>query len=146
MFVGRLTRSVDAKGRLLVPSEMVRTLDASDREGYYLAPGNESLLVYTRSVFHRLADDMAAGEPLGNFDFNRAFFGQAAFRPADSMGRILLPEDLRQGAGIGGEAVLVGCGRYMEIWAVDRLEAKGPPPLPLDLLAARRKGEGGTSR
>lgn len=142
MFVGTYPRSVDGKGRLLVPAEMVRALDASDREGYYLAPGDGCALLFKRSTFHRLAAQLSTPTPFANAVFNRAFFGQSAWRAADSMGRILLTEDLRAACGIGGEAVLVGCGDYLEIWAPDRLEAaRKAGPSVVDLL----KGFGGAA-
>ena len=140
MFVGNFPRSVDGKGRLLVPAEMVRVLDASDREGYFLAPGDGCLFLFKKSTFHRLAQGLSSPTPFAHTRFNRAFFGQAAYRPADSMGRILLPEGLKEACGIAREAVLVGCGEYLEIWAADRLAAaaKEGPTVP-DLL----KGFGG---
>jgi MraZ protein len=135
VFVGTLARSVDGKGRLLVPAEMVRALDADDREGFYLAPGSNCVLLFQRSVFHRLGGQMSTPTPFANTTFNRAFFGQSAYRATDAMGRILLPEELKSACGIGSEAVLVGCGDYMEIWAPDRLAAatQGAPGM-VDLL------------
>lgn len=135
MFVGTFSRSVDGKGRLLVPADMVRALDASDREGFYLAPGNRCLLLFKRSTFHRLAGQMSTPTPFANTVFNRAFFGQSAYRPTDAMGRILLPEELKSPCGIQGEAVLVGCGDYMEIWSPERLaEATKDAPGMVELL------------
>ena len=149
MFVGTLSRSVDGKGRLLVPAEMVRALDATDREGFYLAPGNGCLLVFTKTVFHRLAQQFSAPTPFTHAVFNRAFFGRSAFRPADGMGRILLPEELKTACGIQGEAVLVGCGDYLEIWAPGTLaEATKNAPGMVDLLQGFGPSGGGpaTSR
>ncbi len=137
MFVGTYPRSVDKKGRLLVPADMVRTLDATDREGYYLAPGDGCIQLFKRSTFHRLAAGLATPTPFANTRFNRAFFGQAAYRPTDSMGRILLPEPLREAAGVAGDAVLVGCGEYLEIWSTERHgAAAGDEATPADLLQA----------
>lgn len=143
MFVGTFSRSVDGKGRLLVPADMVRALDATDREGFYLAPGDRCVLLFKRSTFHRLAGQMSSPTPFAHVGFNRAFFGQSAWRPTDAMGRILLPEDLKTPCGIAGEAVLVGCGDYMEIWAPDRLQAatKDAPGM-VDLLTGLCGGGG----
>lgn len=135
MFVGTFARAVDAKGRLLVPAEMVRALDASDREGFYLAPGDGFVFLFKRSTFHRLAQGLSTPTPFANSVFNRAFFGRAAYRPTDAMGRILLPEELKGACGIAGEAVLVGCGEYLEIWGPERLEeARKGAPKVTDLL------------
>lgn len=45
-------------------------------------------------------------------------------RPAvpDSQGRILIPERLREGAGLGEEALIVGALNKIEIWDPDRFE------------------------
>ena len=141
VFVGTFPRAVDSKGRLLVPAEMVRALDAADREGYYLAPGDGCVLLFKRSVFHRLAAEMSTPTPFARSVFNRTFFGQSAWRPADGMGRILLPEELKSTCGIAGEAVLVGCGDYLEIWAPERLKsARKAGPSVVDLLQGFGEG------
>ena len=147
MFVGTFPRSVDGKGRLLIPADMVRALDASDREGFYLAPGNGCVLLFKRSTFHRLAGQMSSPTPFAHTGFNRAFFGQSAYRPTDAMGRILLPEELKDPWGIAGEAVLVGCGDYMEIWAPERLQAatKDAPGM-VDLLSGMQGGSCGEGK
>jgi MraZ protein len=147
VFVGTFPRAVDTKGRLLVPAEMVRALDASDREGYYLAPGDGFVFLFKRSTFHRLAEGLSTPTPFANTLFNRAFFGSASFRPTDAMGRILLPEELKGPCGIGAEAVLVGCGEYLEIWAPGRLaEARKSGPSVTELLKGREGAGPATSR
>lgn len=147
MFVGTFPRAVDSKGRLLVPAEMVRALDASDREGFYLAPGDGCVLLFKRSTFHRLGSQLSSPTPFVHTVFNRAFFGQSAWRPADGMGRILLPEELKGSCEIVGEAVLVGCGDYLEIWSPERLaQARRGGPSVVDLLKGFGDGETGTSR
>jgi MraZ protein len=147
VFVGTFPRAVDSKGRLLVPAEMVRALDASDREGYYLAPGDGCVLLFKRSTFHRLASQLSSPTPFAHTVFNRAFFGQSAWRPADGMGRILLPEELKEPCAIAGEAVLVGCGDYLEIWAPERLAAaRKAGPSVVSLLQGFGGGGTATSR
>ncbi len=141
MFVGTFPRSVDAKGRLLVPAEMVRALDAADREGFYLAPGDGFVYLFKRSTFLRLAQGMSTPTPFAHARFNRAFFGSAAYRPTDAMGRILLPEELKDPCAITAEAVLVGCGEYLEIWAPEELEkARKEGPSVTDLLKGQSEG------
>ena len=147
MFVGTYPRSVDSKGRLLVPAEMVRALDAQDREGYYLAPGDGYVFLFKRSTFLDLARGMALPTPFAKVQFNRAFFGSAAWRPTDAMGRILLPEELKNPCGIGAEAVLVGCGEYLEIWEPTQLEkARKEGPSVTDLLKGAQSEGPATSR
>ena len=40
----------------------------------------------------------------------------------DSQGRIVLNQDLVNHAGLSGGAVIVGCGKYAEIWSVEEYE------------------------
>ena len=43
----------------------------------------------------------------------------------DSQGRVVLPSAIREWAGLGSEAVIVGAGGRVDIWAPDRWAAKG---------------------
>ena len=56
--------------------------------------------------------------------FSRFFLAGATSCEVDKQGRILLPQILRDFAGIEKEAVLVGVGSRIEIWSRERwLEA-----------------------
>ena len=52
--------------------------------------------------------------------FSRFFFAGAADCEVDKQGRILIPSVLREFAGIGKEAVLVGVLNRVEIWSKER--------------------------
>jgi MraZ protein len=47
----------------------------------------------------------------------------AADLEPDRQGRILLPQKLRDFAGINGEAIIVGMYNYVEIWDSERWQA-----------------------
>ena len=51
----------------------------------------------------------------------RILFAQAFDTEVDKQGRILLPQALREYAGIGEDAVVAGMDTYFEIWAKARL-------------------------
>lgn len=65
----------------------------------------------------------------------RELFGMASYMGCDKQGRILLPENLLQFAGIQKDAILVGLGRNFQIWSPDRW---APPP-QFNLLEAMKK-------
>jgi MraZ protein len=52
--------------------------------------------------------------------FQRFFISGATECPIDKQGRILIPPTLRQYAGIGRNAVLVGLLKKFEIWSKER--------------------------
>jgi MraZ protein len=52
-------------------------------------------------------------------EYSRLFFANAEFAELDKSGRLLIPQFLREGSQLDGEAVLVGAGSYFEIWLPD---------------------------
>jgi MraZ protein len=118
MFLGQYDHSIDAKGRLTIP---VRFRPALATGAYVTQGFDRNLVVYTMESFQRLA---ARANLLTTTDpearaVRRVLFGGATEVSLDSVGRILLPEFLRQYAGIENETVLVGAGEYFEIWGAD---------------------------
>ena len=76
------------------------------------------ILVYTPGEWESVASEMAlqpaniaAARRLNRLTFSGAYPSQL-----DRSGRVLLPPQLRQYAGLGEEVVLVGTGRFIEIW------------------------------
>ncbi len=47
----------------------------------------------------------------------RLIFSAADLLDIDKAGRILIPQFLREAAGLDGEVVIVGVGDYFEIWS-----------------------------
>lgn len=115
MFLGQFDHSIDTKGRLTIPVRFRPGLAT----GAFVTQGfDRNLVVYTTESFQRLA---ARANLLTTTDpearaVRRVLFGGATDVNLDSVGRILLPEFLRQYAGIENETVLVGAGEYFEIW------------------------------
>jgi MraZ protein len=115
MFLGQFAHSLDAKGRLTIP---VRFRPALATGAYVTQGFDRSLVVYTTESFERLAaqaNKLTTTDPEARA-VRRVLFGGATEVTLDSAGRILLPEFLRQYAGIESDAVLVGAGEYFEIW------------------------------
>lgn len=52
--------------------------------------------------------------------FQRFLVASAHEAEPDAQGRILVPQHLRQWAGLAGEAVVVGVSRNLEIWSPER--------------------------
>ena len=102
MFMGEYNHTVDAKGRLIVPSKFREQLG----DEFVVTKGLDGcLFVYENSEWKALEEKLHA-LPLTNANARK--------------GRILLPAVLRDFAGIEKDAVLVGVGSRIEIWAKDR--------------------------
>jgi mraZ protein len=121
MFMSEYNHTVDTKGRLIVPSKFREQLG----DEFVVTKGMDGcLFVYAN-------DDWSAFEqkltslPLINKEarkFARFFLAGAAQVEVDKQGRILLPANLRQFAGLEKDVVLVGVGSRIEIWSRENWE------------------------
>ncbi|MCD8122721.1 MAG: division/cell wall cluster transcriptional repressor MraZ [Clostridiales bacterium] len=118
MFMGEYNHTVDAKGRLIVPSKFREQLG----DEFVVTKGLDGcLFVYENSEWKALEEKLHA-LPLTNANarkFSRFFLAGATTCEVDRQGRILLPAILREFAKIDKEAVLVGVGSRIEIWSRD---------------------------
>lgn len=116
MFLGRFNYNVDQKGRLAVPARFRESLTGT----VILTRGIDPCLVlYPLESWEPLADRVNA-LPLADPEartFRRLVYAEAANLELDRQGRMLLPPELRQWAGIDREAVIVGVHTAIEIWS-----------------------------
>ncbi len=120
MYCGAYEHSLDPKHRVTVPSKFRDVLEKkSVRSGFMVMPGPDPCLVlFDDEQFQLLVDkfDPSTFADPAYKDFERFFFGMAENAELDSMGRILIPERLREYAGIRKEVTFVGVLRRVEIW------------------------------
>ena len=119
MFMGEYNHTVDAKGRLIVPSKFREQLG----DEFVITKGLDNcLFVYDNSEWAALEEKLRA-LPITNTagrKFSRFLLGSAATCEVDKQGRILLPANLREYAGIDKEVVSVGVFSRVEIWSKER--------------------------
>ena len=117
MFLGQFYHTLDEKGRLTIPARY-RDLLVSD--GAYILRGFEkNLMVLPSSLFaiiYKRINQMSMTDPVARL-LRRLIFSTAAPVEFDKIGRILIPQFLRDDAAILNEAVVVGAGDYIEIWS-----------------------------
>jgi MraZ protein len=118
MFLGEYTHTIDDKGRLTIPAKYRALLAA----GLVVTRGfDQNLMLFPLTGWEELAAKIAE-RPLSDEsvrDFRRRVFSGAVDLEPDRQGRILVPQYLRDFAGINGEVVITGMFNYLEIWAVD---------------------------
>ena len=124
MFRGRYEHTIDPKGRVSVPARFRDELGRYD--GRLIVVPNESALeVHPFEEWERLEariGDMSTFDPEVR-KLGRLYMSWAKDVVLDAAGRILLPPESRQKAGLGREVTLVGPSRpFFEIWNRQRLE------------------------
>lgn len=120
MFRGQSTISVDAKGRLAIPSrvrELLLTLPSQELV-ITLNPWDLALWLYPIAEWSLIESKLSA---LSDFDrqsrrTKQIMRGYATDCVCDGQGRVLLPPQLREIAAIDKQVVLLGQGNKLEIW------------------------------
>ena len=119
MFMGEYNHTIDAKGRLIIPSRFRELLG----EEFVLTRGLDGCLsIYPRDESVAFEEKLRA-LPLTNKDartFSRFFVAGATTCQLDKQGRILVPQTLRQFAGLDKDVVLTGNLNRIEVWSKEK--------------------------
>ncbi|MDW7738699.1 MAG: division/cell wall cluster transcriptional repressor MraZ [Bacillota bacterium] len=115
MFTGEFQHTLDVKGRVIIPSRLRDGL--GDR--FVVTRGlDHCLFVYPPSEWSRLEQKLKQ-LPFTKSDsraFMRLFFSGAMEVEADKQGRVLIPQNLRDYAGIEKDVMIIGVSNRVEIW------------------------------
>jgi len=125
VFRGRYQHTIDPKGRLSVPAKF-RDVLAQRYEGNLVVVPNDSCLEVHPLVEWERIETKLREQSMFNAevrDIARLYVSRARDLELDGAGRILLPPDARQQAGLGKDVVLVGGGLpHFEVWDRQRFE------------------------
>ena len=128
MFRGLQSINLDAKGRLAIPTKyreplaelcgarLVATIDTEER----------CLLIYPVNEWEEIQKKI---EALPSFNpaarrIQRLLIGHATDLELDGSGRVLLPQPLREYAGLEKEVVWMGQGKKLELWSKAMWESR----------------------
>ena len=121
MFMGEHNHTVDAKGRVIIPAKFRDELG----DEFVLTLGLDGcLFVYPNDEWLNFVNELK-GLP-GSKEarqLQRYFMAGAASCEVDKQGRFLIPQKLREHAGLDKELVLVGVLNKIEIWSKERWES-----------------------
>ncbi|MBI5147788.1 MAG: division/cell wall cluster transcriptional repressor MraZ [Parcubacteria group bacterium] len=115
MFLGEYKHNLDAKGRIAMPAKFRNKLGGTAIVTRGL---DRCLFVFTAADWEALAQKLIA-LPLAQANsraFTRLMLAGATEAELDGQGRILLPDHLRQYAGLKKEAIVAGLYNRVEIW------------------------------
>lgn len=116
--MGEFQHNIDAKGRLFMPAKLRDILGTH----FIVTKGlDRCLFVYSDEEWEKLQQKFA-NSPMSKQSVRqvaRFFFGGATDVEPDKQGRVLVPANLREFAGLDKNVVIVGVGTRAEIWDVD---------------------------
>ena len=119
MFMGEYNHVIDAKGRLIIPARFRELLG----EEFIMTRGLDGCLsVYPMDEWETFEKKLRS-LPLTNKNartFTRFFVAGATNCELDRQGRVLVPQPLREFAGLEKEVVLTGNLNRIEIWSKEK--------------------------
>lgn len=119
MLIGEYIHTIDEKNRVSLPAKFRKEMG----KVVIVTPGLDScLFVFTTAEWEKVSKRL--GSSIGELSFlksdqrtfNRNMFGQAVEVEVDSIGRILIPDFLKERAKLKNTGVIIGVQDRLEIW------------------------------
>ena len=122
MFMGKHSHTVDAKGRMIVPSVFREELG----ESFVITRGLDACLtIYPKENWQKKAESLQSLSTTRK-DVRaliRFLIGGSNEVEYDKQGRILIPAHLREYAQIKRDAIVIGIGDRIEVWDKEKYAA-----------------------
>ena len=115
MFIGEYTHTLDAKRRLSLPAKFRKELGKK----IVITHGLDAcLFIYPEAHWDKVAGKLAelSMGQANTRGFNRFILSGASDTEIDSLGRILIPDYLKEFADLKGKVVLIGVNDRLELW------------------------------
>jgi len=115
MFIGEYSHNVDNKRRLAIPAKFRKELG---KQAVITRGLDNCLFVFSEAEWKKLAEKLG-NLPLGQSDargFIRLMLAGAMDAALDSLGRILVPDYLKEYASLKKQVIITGVFNRLEIW------------------------------
>ncbi len=124
MFLGRYEHTINGQGRTSLPAKFREELKVTGEDRLIVTNREECLVAYPPSAWRRFVEKLKELPQADKsvIQYIRFFVSGAQECPIDKQGRILLPSNLREHAGLSKEIVFVGMMNTIEIWAGNKWE------------------------
>ena len=126
MLRGNYPATVDAKGRMKIPTTFKSHLEVTFGHDFYVTSlDGQSVRVYPFSVWRGIEEKLATLPSMNKSKqklLDRVnYWGQAV--QMDAQGRILIPSLLRESADMQGEVAVIGHLNYLDVWNMNRFRS-----------------------
>src|SRR3989339_1265727 len=119
MLIGEYIHTIDEKNRVSMPAKFRRELGKK----IIITPGlGKCLFSFTNKEWEKVSKRLSSSDSDLSFlkadqrNFNRYMFGRAAEVEIDSIGRILIPDFLKNRIGLLGSVAIIGVKDRVEVW------------------------------
>ena len=109
---GEYQHSLDNKGRIFIPSRLRDELG----EVFFITLSMDRCLCAYNSENWRLLSEKVSAMPFVKQRKMRPLFAHAARCELDAQGRVLIPQPLREYAGLVKNVTVIGCNNHAELW------------------------------
>ncbi|MEM9664389.1 MAG: division/cell wall cluster transcriptional repressor MraZ [Bacteroidota bacterium] len=119
-FKGQAEYSVDSKGRVAIPAKMRNAMNPEAQGGFTITRGMERcIFLHPADKWVKIEEDMRQQNMYNRQarNFVRQLTRWADDVTLDAQGRIRIPDNLRELAGITDQALIIGALDYIEIWS-----------------------------
>ena len=129
---GTYEHNVDAKGRLFIPTKLRDELG----DNFVMTKGLDGCLsLYSQKNWAIMEEKIASLPSSKARSLQRYFFSNAMDCEPDSQGRVVIPQVLREFAGIGEEVRIIGMKTNIEIWSSEEWAKEQAKIKPEDFAA-----------
>lgn len=148
--IGSYEVKADAKGRVMIPSDLKKQVQPILNEGFILKRSifQKCLELYPMSEWNKEAESLTKLNRFvkENNDFIRAFMAGVRNVDLDNAGRIQIPKDLVNYAGLKKNLVISSSINRMEIWDKETYESElNNPEVDFGILAEKVMGNNSQS-
>lgn len=136
MFIGEYQHALDSKNRMIVPSKIREELGNK----FVITKGLDGCLYAYPLVEWKNLEEKMKTLPLTNKDarsFVRFFFAGACEIEMDKQGRGLIPQNLKEYAGIEKEIVSIGVLSRVEIWNKEKWQEYNDSNIDFESIAEK---------
>ena len=127
MFYGEFRHTLDEKNRLSIPAKFRALLQGPGDDSFYVTRGiDHCILICTKDVWQRMERqfcDHPIIDPVAR-RFRRMFYSGAQAATFDRQGRVALPQNLIEYAGLKREVVVAGTSDGIEVWDAQAWDAQ----------------------
>lgn len=120
MLIGEYIHTIDEKNRVSLPVKFRKEMGKK----IIITPGlGKCLFIFTIKEWAKVSRKLSSSEADLSFlkadqrSFNRFMFGRAAEIEVDSIGRILIPDFLKDRIGLKNLAAIIGVEDRVEVWS-----------------------------